>query len=385
MTTGAMKRDYYEILGVTRDASPDDIKKAYRKLALQFHPDRNPGDKAAEEKFKEAAGAYEVLSNPETRERYDRLGHEGLEAGGGGPGGFASAEDVRRAFGDIFEGFFGGGGGIFEEILGMGGRRRGGPQRGVSLKLDLTVEFEEMASGVEKTVDLQRHDTCGECHGSGAAPGARPAECPMCKGRGELFRAAGAFSLRQACPRCGGAGRVITNPCKRCGGQGNVPGRKTIAVRIPPGMEDGERLRVTGQGEPGEQGGPRGDLYVVVHVRPHPIFQREGPHVVCELPLTFAQAALGAEIEVPSLKGPVKLKVPRGSQSGEVLRLRGMGMVDPQTGRPGDQLVQLVVEVPRKMSREQEALVQKLAGLDAAPGRARKRGFFQSLLDRLRE
>jgi len=378
-------RDYYEVLGVDRGATQDEIKKAYKKLAFKYHPDRNPDDAEAEEKFKELGNAYEVLSNAELRERYDRFGHEGLS--GAGFQGFASAEDVQRAFGDIFGDLFGGGGGIFGQLFGFGGggSRQRGPRRGVSLKLDLVIEFEEMAAGVEKTIELARHDSCGDCKGTGAKAGTKPSTCPGCGGAGQVFRSAGAFSLRQGCPRCGGTGQVITDPCAACKGEGQVPARKTITLRIPAGIEDGERLRVSGQGEPGEWGGPRGDLYVDVHVRPHPVFQREGPHVLCELPITFSQAALGADVEVPTLKGPHRLKVPKGTQSGEILRMRGMGMADPRTGRPGDQLVQLIVEVPRKLTKKQEQLLRELAGHEDTPGTARKRGFFESLLRRLRE
>jgi molecular chaperone DnaJ len=366
----ATKRDYYEVLGVDRGATSDEIKKAYKKLAFKYHPDRNPDDPAADEKFKELGNAYEVLSNAELRERYDRLGHAGLD--GAGFQGFNSAADVQRAFGDVFADLFGGGG-LFGELFGFGGGGRAqGPRRGVSLKLDLAIEFEEMAAGVEKTIELQRHDACGECRGTGARAGTSPGTCPTCGGAGQVFRSAGAFSLRQSCPRCGGHGQVITDPCPKCRGQGALPARKTITVRIPAGIEDGERLRVPGQGEPGEWGGPRGDLYVDVHVKAHPVFQREGPHVLCELPITFTQAALGAEIEVPTLHGPHRLKVPKGTQSGEIRRM-------------GDQLVQLIVEVPRKVSKRQEQLLRELATQEEAPGTARKRGFFESLLRRLRE
>ncbi|MCI0343408.1 MAG: molecular chaperone DnaJ [Planctomycetales bacterium] len=384
MAADAMKRDYYEVLGVGRDASPDEVKKAYRQKALKYHPDRNPGDKQAEEKFKEAAEAYEVLSNAETREKYDRFGHSGLE--GAGVHGFASADDVRRAFGDIFDDLFGGGGGIFGDLFGFGrGGGRAAPRRGVSLKCEVAIEFEEMARGCERTIELTRHDVCGECRGSGARPGSRPVSCPQCQGRGEVFRSQGFFSLRSTCPRCGGAGGIIQDPCKRCEGRGAVPGRKTITVQIPPGIEDGERLRVPGQGDPGEDGAPRGDLYVGIRVKPHPVFQREGPHVVCEMPVTVAQAALGDEVEVPTLRGVAKVTLPRGTQSGEILRLRGQGIRDLRTGEVGDQLVEVIVEVPRKLTKRQEQLLRELSETEARPTGARRRGFFESLRKMFRD
>jgi molecular chaperone DnaJ len=383
------KRDYYEVLAVDRGATQGEIKKAYKKLAFKYHPDRNPDDADAEEKFKELGNAYEVLSNTEMRERYDRYGHDGVE--GAGFQGFASAADVQSAFGDIFSDLFGGSGGgggaggIFGQLFGFGGGRSSGPRRGVSLKLDLAIDFEEMAAGVEKTIELQRHDGCGTCKGTGAKPGTRPSTCPGCGGAGQVFRSAGAFSMRQACPQCGGEGSIITDPCKKCSGQGMVPARKTITLRIPAGIEDGERLRVSGQGEPGEWGGPRGDLYVDIHVETHAVFQREGPHVICELPITFTQAALGAQVEVPTLRGPTTLTVPKATQSGEILRMRGMGMTDPRTGRSGDQLVQLIVEVPRKLTKDQERLLRELQQHEGTAGTARKRGFLDGLLRRLRE
>jgi molecular chaperone DnaJ len=374
-------RDYYEVLGVPRDADADAVKKAYRKAALRWHPDRNPGDSGAAERFKEVAEAYQVLGDAKKREAYDRFGHAGVQQGfpGGGAqgfdGGFVSPED-------LFASFFGGaGGGVFEELFG-GGRGGPGTRRGAHLVAGIEISFEEMAHGVSRTLDLRRRDRCGECSGSGAKPGTAPTTCPGCGGAGAVQRSAGFFALRTTCPRCRGKGTIVKTPCPRCRGDGRVEGRHEITIRVPAGIEDGTRLRVAGEGEAGEEGGPRGDLYVEVRVRPHPLFGREGPHVYCEVPVTYARAALGGEVEVPTLRGRSTLQVPHGTASGQVLRMRGLGIPDPHGGGGrGDQLVRIVVEVPRRVSKRETEILRELeAWQEAHPGEARR-----SFLDKLKD
>jgi molecular chaperone DnaJ len=367
-------RDFYDILGVPRTASEEEIKKAYRKAALKHHPDRNPGDAEAERKFKEAAEAYEVLSDPEKRKRYDQFGLEGLQ---GVPGhGFASAEDVFSAFSDIFSDS------IFEDFFGVSRGRRGGrrAERGASLRTDLTIDFKEAAFGTEKTLELNRNETCARCGGSGARAGTTPSTCPACGGRGEVVQSHGFFSVRAACGRCGGRGQVVTAPCPDCRGSGNGRKRIEIKVRIPAGIEDGTRLRLAGEGEPGPEGRYRGDLYVDVGVHPHPFFRRHGDDIVCEVPLAFSIAALGGEVEVPTLEGKTSVKVPRGTQNGDLLRLRGQGVHRLDGRGRGDQLVRIAVLVPTSMTREQERALREYAKLEEQnPDPQRK-----SFLDRLK-
>jgi molecular chaperone DnaJ len=368
-------RDFYEVLGVPRDAGDDAIKSAYRKAALQWHPDRNPGKPEAGERFKEIARAYQVLSDPEKRRIYDRHGHDGLEqgpapGGRGGFGGYATPEDL---FSSIF------GGGAFEELFGGGGGGRAG--RGAHLAAVLEIPFEDMARGAERTLKVRRRDRCGKCNGSGAKTGTSPAKCSTCGGSGAIQRSAGFFALRTTCPRCRGRGTVVKDPCPGCHGDGRVEGQHEIRIRIPAGIEDGTRLRVAGEGDAGEEGGPSGDLFVEVTVQPHPFFGREGPHVYCEVPISFARAALGGDVEVPTLRGKSSLKVPAGTQGGQVLRMRGLGIPDP-TGRGGvgDMLVRVVVEVPKKPTKRETELLRELEALqDAHPGEARK-----SFLDNLK-
>lgn len=345
------KRDYYEVLEVARDAPTDEIKKAYRRLALKYHPDKNPGDKEAEEKFKEASEAYDVLSDPEKREAYDRFGHEGLK-------GRVRAESFDDIF-SIFENAFGGEG-IFESFFG-GGRRRG--RRGASLRCDVEVTFEEMAEGCRKEVEIRRHEYCADCRGTGAQAGTRARACDYCGGHGQVAQGHGFFQIRTTCPRCRGAGQVIESPCGSCAGNGLQEVERRLTLSIPAGIEDGMQLRLSGEGEPGEEGAPRGDLYCVIRVRPHPIFERRGNDVFLALPIGFAQAALGGKVEVPTLEGPQTLAIPVGTQSGEVLRLRGAGLPDLSgRGRArGDQLVQVVVEVPRKLTARQKELLREYA------------------------
>jgi len=366
-------RDFYEILGVPRSATEDEIKKAYRKAALKYHPDRNPGDKEAERRFKEAAEAYEVLGDAEKRKRYDQFGREGLH---GIPGhGFATPEDIFSAFGDIFSDS------IFEDFFGVG-RRRGGrrTERGASLRTELTLDFQEAVFGTEKTLDLMREEICPRCAGSGAKEGTLPSPCPACGGRGEVVQAHGFFSVRSACSRCAGSGRVVTAQCPDCRGSGRIRKRAEIKVRIPAGIDDGTRLRLAGEGEPGPDGRHRGDLYVDLAVRPHPFFTRQDVNVLCEVPLPFSLAALGGEIEVPTLEGKTSVKVPRGTQHGDILRLRGQGIPRLDGRGRGDQLVRIAIQVPTSMTREQEKALREYARHEELnPDPQRK-----SFLDRLK-
>jgi len=370
------KRDYYEVLGVPKNADADTIKRQYRKIALKYHPDKNPGNKDAEERFKEAAEAYEILSHTEKRAAYDRFGHAGV--GGGGPQ-FSSVEDIFGAFGEIF-GAGRGGGSIFEDLFG-GGRRSGGRGRGSHLKVDLSLSLEEVAKGVKKTIEITRNENCSDCRGSGAAPGTTASTCPECGGRGEIVRSQGFFAMRTTCPRCRGAGEVIDQPCGKCSGSGRVPEKKSVIVTIPPGIEDGMQLRLSGEGEAGPRGGPRGDLYCDIHVEPHRLFQRRGDDVLLEVPIGYAQVALGTEIEVPTLQGKSTLKVPRGTQPMTMLRMRGLGLPRLDGYGVGDQLVRVAVEVPSRLDEETEALLRKLAEKEQQQVGTREKGFW----DKVRE
>ncbi len=345
------KRDYYVVLGVERTATDQQIKSAYRKLALKHHPDRNPGDRAAEEKFKEAAEAYAVLADPQRRGAYDRFGHAGVSsqgAGGFDPTIFADFGDIFGGLGDIF-GF----GDIF-------GGRRGGPQRGADLRYDLEISFEEAATGVETTVQVPRLEACQTCHGSGAAAGSGPSTCPQCQGRGQLRYQQGFFTIARTCPQCQGAGRVITKPCTSCRGSGRTPAQRKLTVKIPAGISTGQRLRLQGEGEAGA-GGPAGDLYVVVTVKPHPFFRRDGNDLACVIPVNFPTLALGGEIAVPTLDAEETVRIPEGTQTGAVFRLRGKGMPDVSGRGRGDLFVTVEVATPRKLTKEQRALVEQLA------------------------
>jgi molecular chaperone DnaJ len=365
------KRDYYEVLGVGKDAGDDEIKKAYRKLAMKFHPDRNPGDKDSETKFKEAAEAYEVLSDAKKRGRYDQMGHAGVDGMGHAGQGFGSMEDIFAQFGDVF----GNRGGMFEELFngrGGGGRDR---NQGASLKLGLEISFRESVFGCTKTIDLKRNETCTTCSGSGAKPGTKPTVCRVCHGHGIVRQGQGFFVVQTTCPHCGGVGKVVSSPCTSCEGQGVKPEKVTIRVRIPPGVEDGTRLRVGGEGEPGHEGGARGDLYVYVQVKADGFFERHEDDVVCKVPVTYAQAALGAEISVPTLDGEASLRIPAGTQPGELLRMRGLGV--PGRSRRGDQIVVVQVSVPKKTSKEQRELIERLGKIEDEQGE--QRSFFDRI------
>jgi molecular chaperone DnaJ len=343
------KRDFYEVLGLAKDASDEDIKKAYRKLAMKYHPDRNPDSKAAEEKFKEAKEAYEMLSDPQKRDAYDRYGHAGVDpnmGAGGFSGGFADT------FGDIFGDIFGGGG---------GGRGRGGPQvyRGADLRYNLEISLEQAANGFDTTIRVPSWDNCETCHGSGAKPGTSPTTCPTCAGHGQVRMQQGFFSIQQTCPKCHGSGKVIPDPCPTCSGAGRIKRNKTLEVKIPAGIDDGMRIRSSGNGEPGMNGGPPGDLYVEIHIKPHPVFQREGDDLHCEMPISYATAALGGEIEVPTLGGKVSFTVPEGTQSGKVFRLRGKGVKGVRSGLAGDLFCHVVVETPVRLTDKQKELLRE--------------------------
>lgn len=371
------KRDYYEVLGVGKDAGEGDIKKAYRKLAMQYHPDRNPDDKEAETKFKEAAEAYEVLGDKEKRSRYDQFGHAGVEGMGHAGGGFSSMEDIFASFGDIFGGG-GGGGSIFDSFFsgGGGGRGRRRHNQGASLRVNLTVDFKEAAFGCTKTIDLKRNELCDSCDGSGCKPGTSPTTCNTCGGHGQVRQGQGFFVVQTTCPTCGGTGQSISDPCGSCNGQGMSPKKATIKVKVPEGIEDGDQLRVSGEGEPGPNGGPRGDLYVLLRVKDDPFFERHGHDVVCKVPVSYSQAALGAEVQVPSLNGKLKLKVPAGTQPNEILRMRGQG-IPLGNGQRGDQLVVIQVTVPRKTSNDHRKVLEDLAEIEKVEVNAEQQGFFE--------
>lgn len=351
----ATKRDYYEILEVNRNASETEIKKAYRRLAIQFHPDKNPGDKASEEKFKELSEAYSILSDSQKRAAYDQFGHAGVDGSAGGgysSGGFGGApfEDM---FGDIFGDIFGGGGGR------RGGR--GGGRRGDDLRYNLTIAFEEAAFGMETKIQIPRQQSCETCGGSGAKKGTTPRVCATCRGTGQVRFQQGFFSLSRPCGDCGGHGKIIDSPCSDCRGSGRVRTTRSLSLKIPAGVETGNRLKLNGEGESGLHGAPPGDLYVVLEVKPHPLFQREGQDVICEVPISFPQATLGCELEVPTLDGKVRMKVPPGTQSGKTLKLSGKGVPHLQGYGRGDQLVVLRVETPTKLSTRQRELLEEFA------------------------
>lgn len=355
------KRDYYEVLGVPRDADAEAIKKAYRKLALQYHPDRNPGDKTAEEKFKELAEAYEVLSDPQKRAAYDEYGHAAFDArarAARATGGFAGGfHDPFEIFREVF-----GGGSLFDEFFGVRPDPTQ-PQRGDDLRYDLEISFEEAVRGCEKEITVNKLDRCEVCGGSGVEAGSRTRACPTCHGRGQVISSRGIFSIAQTCPQCRGAGRVIEKPCKSCHGEGRRARTSKIRLRIPAGVESGSRLRSAGNGEAGLRGGPPGDLYVVLHVKPHEIFQREGDDLYCEVPVSMVQAALGGDIEVPTLDGKATIKIPPGTQPGTMFRLKGKGVKNVQGYGQGDLHVRINVEIPTRLTAAQRAKLQEFAEL----------------------
>ena len=343
-------RDYYETLGVAKNASDEEIKKAYRKLAMKHHPDRN-SDKGSEEKFKEAKQAYEILSDPEKRSAYDQFGHAGVNPQGGGfsGGGFSDA------FGDIFGDIFG------------GGQRRDRVYRGADLRYNLEIGLEEAARGTETKIRIPTLEECGTCHGSGAKPGTEPATCTTCGGHGQVRMQQGFFSVQQTCPRCNGTGKMITDPCGTCHGEGRIKKHKTLSVKIPAGVDTGDRIRLAGEGEAGPSGGPSGDLFVVIHLKEHAVFKRDGDDLHCEMPISFATAALGGEVEIPTLDSHAKIKIPAETQSGKVFRLRGKGIKGVRSHAPGDLMCHMIVETPVNLSERQRELLEEFESL--SPGR----------------
>ena len=378
------KRDYYEVLGVERGVSDDDLKKSYRKLAIKYHPDKNPGDASAEEKFKELGEAYEILSDAQKRAAYDRFGHAAFAPGSGAPrpGGGAAGQqwggfhDPR----DIFETVFGGGGGgIFDSFFGGGAQQGEHVGRGNDLRYDLEVDFIDAARGVEKEVAFNVLDTCPDCAGRGGAAGSHDETCSTCHGRGQVAHARGFFTVASTCPRCNGTGRILTNPCRKCGGEGRTQQRRKVKIRIPAGIDDGSRLRSSGHGEAGLRGGPHGDLYVVVRVREHELFVRQDDDLLCEVPVHFTTAALGGEIEVPTLRGSAKLKIPAGTQSSTMFRLRGQGMPNVHGHGTGDLLVRVQVEVPSRLSRPLRDKLEEFARLANDEAYPQRQGFLEKV------
>mgnify|MGYP004584837189 CR=1 FL=1 len=370
------KRDYYEVLGVSKGASEDEIKRAYKKLARKYHPDMNPGDKEAEEKFKEVNEANEVLSDPEKKARYDQFGFAGVDpsygAGAGGAGGYGGGFDFGD-LGDIFGSFFGGG-------FGGGQTRRNGPQRGESIRASVSVTFTEAAFGCEKEVSIQRSEQCASCKGSGCAPGTTPEICPDCHGSGmvqvQQRTPMGVFASSRPCQRCRGTGKIIHQPCADCGGSGAVRKRKTIKVTIPAGIDHGQTISLRGQGNAGKNGGPAGDLLITVMVRPHELFRREGNDVFCEAPITFRQAVLGATLEIPTIDGPVKYDIPEGTQTGTVFRLRGKGIPALNGRGRGDQYVTVTIETPRNLNREQKEALKRFDETLGESSYEKRKSFF---------
>lgn len=370
----ASKRDYYEVLGVSRDVTTVEIKKAYKKMALANHPDRNPGDEEATKRFKEAAEAFEILGDEQKRAHYDRYGH--ADFGAGGAHQFHDVSDIFSAFGDLFEGFG------FRTGSARGGNR---PRQGESLRTSIQIDLLEAASGCEREIQINRQEVCETCDGSGAQPGTDPEECDYCGGAGQVVQSQGFFRVQTTCPRCRGAGQVIVEKCSDCRGEGRITREVTLDIKVPPGIDNGMQLCLRGEGNPGLNGGPRGDLYVVVGVDEHPLFRRQEQELSCHVPITYTQAVLGAEIEIPTLEGRHELKIRSGTQPGEVYRLKGLGMPNPHGGRRGDLHVIVQIDVPRKISEREEELLRELAEIEhtevskhRSPGRV-------SFFDKLKE
>ncbi len=368
------KRDYYEVLEIERSATGDEVKRAYRKLAVKFHPDKNPDDPHSEEKFKELGEAYDVLMDPDKRAAYDRFGHAAFTQGGGFAGG-----GFHDPF-DIFREVFGGGGmggGIFETFFGGGGTQAEDRQRGSDLRYDMQITLEEAAFGVEKEIEIRKLDTCDKCNGSGAESGSRTISCPACGGRGQVISSRGFFQISQTCPRCRGVGQVIEKPCRACAGEGRLEKASRVKLKIPAGISEGSRLRSSRNGEAGIRGGPQGDLYVVIHIKEHEIFQRDEDNLYCELPIPFSVAALGGEVAVPTLDGRANLKVPAGTQSGQTFKLRGKGIVHVNGRERGDLLARLIVEVPTRLNAEQRGKLEEFADLCGEENAPMHKSFFE--------
>ncbi len=370
------KRDYYEVLGIEKKASADDIKRAYRRLAIKYHPDKNPGNKEAEAKFKECAEAYEVLSDATKRQQYDQYGHDGLRGAGMHDFSRMNVEDIFSMFGfdDIFGGMFGGSGGGRRH-----GARAGGPSRGYDLETGVELTLHEIAHGTEKTIEFTRQDSCDECKGSGAAKGSSPSRCPVCNGTGQVAKGGGFFQMVSTCPQCRGVGKVVTDPCRKCKGTGRVPRKRTVTIKIPPGVHEGQGIRVGGEGEPGRSGGPNGDLYCYVRVKQHEFLERDGNNLIAVVPISFTQATLGATIDVPSLDGTQQLKIPKGTQYGRIFRIRSRGLPDVRSGRSGDQLVQVTIETPTNLNDRQEELLREFAQTENTNVSPKSQGFFDKL------
>jgi molecular chaperone DnaJ len=368
----ATKRDYYEVLGVNRDASEEDIKKAYRKLAMKYHPDRNPDSKESEDRFKEAKEAYEVLSEPDKRRAYDAYGHAGVNPQMGGMGhGDPGFGGFAEAFGDIFGDIFG------------GARGRSNVYRGADLRYNLEITLEQAARGTETKIRIPALETCETCHGSGAKPGTHPKTCTTCGGQGNVRLSQGFFSIQQTCPTCQGSGKTVSDPCGACKGAGRVKQHKTLSVKIPAGIDEGDRIRLGGEGEAGVNGGPPGDLYVVIHLKEHGVFQRDGNDLHCEMPISFTTAALGGEIEIPTLEGQAKVKIPAETQTGQVLRLRGKGIKGVRSSAPGDLLCEIVVETPVRLTERQRELLRELEDINHGD-RDRHNPRAKSFMDKVR-
>jgi len=370
------KRDYYEVLGVNRDASAEEIKKAYRKLAMKHHPDRNAGDKVSEEKFKEANEAYEILTDENKRAAYDRFGHAGVDPsaaggfGGAGAGGFSGS--FADAFGDIFGDIFG------------GGRGRSTVFRGADLRYNLEISLEHAARGTETKIRIPTLAECDTCHGSGAKPGTSPVTCPTCHGHGQVRMQQGFFSIQQTCPKCHGSGKFVQTPCAECHGAGRVKHQKTLSVKIPAGVDEGDRVRLSGEGEAGVNGGPPGDLYVVVQIKPHPVFQRDGDDLHCEMPVSISTAALGGEVEIPTLDGQARIRIPAETQTGKVFRLRGKGVKGVRSHGPGDLLCHVMVETPVNLTERQKELLREFEAIsEGNAGRHNPRA--KSWMDKVKE
>ena len=369
------KRDYYEVLGITRNATPEDVKRSYRKLAVKFHPDKNPGDPHAEEKFKELGEAYDVLMDADKRAAYDRFGHAAFEQGGGFRGGFHDPFDIFR---EVFGGGGGGvAGGIFETFFGGMAGQGEDRQRGADLRYDMQITLEEAAFGAEKEIEVRKLDVCDKCNGNGAEAGSRSINCPVCGGRGQVISSRGFFQVSQTCPRCRGVGQIVEKPCPACDGEGRLEKPTRIKLKIPAGIADGSRLRSPRNGEAGIRGGPQGDLYVVVHVQEHKIFQRDEDNLYCEVPIGFTLATLGGEVPVPTLEGKANLKIPAGTQGGQIFKLRGKGVVHVNGRERGDLLVRVMVEVPTRLNAEQRAKLQEFAELCGEENTPLRKNFFE--------
>lgn len=371
------KRDYYEVLSVDKKASADDIKRSYRRMAMKYHPDKNPDNKEAEDKFKECAEAYEVLSNTEKRQKYDQFGHDGLRGMGMRDYQHMNWQDIGSVFNDIF-----GGGGGFGDIFGRGRNRAAAanaPARGYDLETFVTLTLQEVANGTEKTIEFTRQDLCSECGGNGQEKGSSPQKCPVCKGAGQTAQNSGFFQMISTCRQCGGTGQVITNPCKKCKGSGRISKKREVSIKIPAGVHEGQGIRVASEGEPGKNGGPRGDLYCYIQIKPHEFLERDGNNLIAVVPVSFTQAALGATIEVPSLDGTRQLSIPAGTQFGNVFRIKGQGLPDIRTKRVSDEFVHITIETPVKLSQEQKDMLRDFAKTENKNVSPKSSGFFDSL------